>query len=188
MRFNRVANEHTANYMIDRLKVVPKHLIDLVTEQGIQTYCFNEKCYPSYIGLAEKETFDDGRTSDSISCFMSNKKAILLFDYDCDDELGFSTILHEFGHALDYSLGIKSGNGTYLSYTNNNILEGFHQKKGLDWYANTDPCEYFAQAFMAFYEKGLSTYKPWSYRAHTREELFEKDNNMYNILLNLTIK
>ena len=188
MQFGRVANEHRANYMINKLKVVPKHLIDLVKEQGIKIYCFNEKCYLSYIGLADKETFKDGRTTDETSCFMPVEKAISVFDCDYFEEineLGFCTDLHEFGHALDYSLGAKLGSKYYLSWNNKDILKGWIHDKGLDWYANQNPHEYFATAFMAFYEKGLSTYKPWSYREHTREELFEKDNDMYRIIANL---
>ena len=32
MRFNRVANINTANYTLEKLKVVPKHLINIVRE------------------------------------------------------------------------------------------------------------------------------------------------------------
>jgi len=182
LRFGRVANDNTANYILEKMKVIPKHLIDIVKEQGIKTYCFNESCSPSYIGLREKEIFEDGRTIDEAACFMSDKKAISLFDCDCDEELGYCTTLHEFGHALDYALGIKSGNKNYLSYADNIILKGWQKQRGLDWYANLNPQEYFAQAFMAFFQRNIPLYKSWSYRAHTKEELFLKDNDMFCIL------
>lgn len=185
MKFGRVANENTANYILEKLKVVPKHLIDIVDEQGIKIYCFNKNFYPSYIGLAEKEAFEDGRTTDKTACFMGDKKVISLFDEDCNEELGFCGTLHEFGHALDYSLGIKLGNEGFLSHADKNIFKGWQKQKGLDWYANLNQCEYFAQAFMAFFQDDMPLYKPWSYRAHTKEELFLRDNDMYNLLLNL---
>ena len=184
MRFNRVANINTANYTLERLKVVPKHLINIVREQGIQIYCFNEKLYPSYIGLDEKSIYEDGRSSDETSCFIPSKKVIELFDWDCDEEKGFSVALHEFAHALDYSLGMKIGKDNYLSCVEPKIYKGWQNNKALDWYADLNPCEYFAQAFMAFFQD-IPTYKTKSYRSHTKEELFLKDNDMYNVILNL---
>jgi hypothetical protein len=69
--------------------------------------------------------------------------------------------------------------------TNPIILHGWKQQKGLDCYANIDPMEYFAQGFMAYMYSNLETYKPWSYREHTRQELKEKDSDLYYLIDNL---
>lgn len=185
INFRRVATDLTAEKTVNELKVIPKQLINIACQTGIEIYCFNKSCYPSWIGLMEKDQFDDGRSTDDTACFLTDKKAIILYDWDMDEEEGFSTVLHEFGHAIDYALGLRTGKGTFLSTIDSNIYSGWMKGNALDSYADINPREYFAQAFMAYYTNKLTTYKPWSYRAHTKEELFAKDNDMYMYLLNM---
>lgn len=188
MKFGRVANESTAIDIKNELSIVPKHLINLVTQMGIQIFCFNESFTPSWIGVQKKITFDDSRTTDETACFLHDKKIISLFDCDVDDELGFSTTLHEFGHALDFALAMKDGKKGFMTDNNKDIIKGWKKQKGLDWYANLNPCEYFAQGFMAYCQANIPLYNPRSYRAHTREELKEKDSDLFYYIQSLCEK
>jgi len=73
----------------------------------------------------------------------------------------------------------------HCSMIDPDIIKGWKKQKGLDCYANTNPREYFAQAFMAYMYSNLETYKPWSYREHTSQELKEKNSEMYYYLKNI---
>ena len=186
MRFDRVANKETAIKTIKELEIIPQKLIDLTTQFGINTYCFNKQLYPSQIGLLNKINTPDGRSFDETACFIPWRKAIALYDWDFDEsEYAFSTVIHEYAHALDYTLGSILKEDTFLSNINPIILNGWKKQKGLDWYANLNPHEYFAQAFMAYYQKDKYRYKPKIYYEHICEELKDKDDDMYYFIDNL---
>lgn len=187
MQFNRIANIETAHKVLNELKVIPEKLLKITDEFGLQIYCFNKILYPSYIGLIDKNLLtSDGRSYDNTACYNPKYKSIFIYDTDFEDigEKAYSAILHEYGHALDNALSIKQGKDDWLSYIDQDIYKGWKQGKSLDWYANTNPLEYFAQAFMAYlYDLN---YNPWSYREHTKAELKEKDPNMFYYLQALT--
>lgn len=186
MKFIRVANSETARKTLNELKVIPQKLIDLTSDFGINIYCFNKKLYPSWIGLFQKWNTSDGRNYDETACFSPYHKSIILYDWDFDEsEFAFSTVIHEYAHALDYVLGSKIKKDTYLSEIHPDILKGWKKQKGLDWYANLNPHEYFAQAFMAFFQEDKELYKPKVYYEHTKGELKEKDSNMYYLINNI---
>lgn len=187
MKFNRVTDSETARIVLNELKVIPPKLIDITNEFGISVYCFNKNYKASWIGLCDKnEDLNDGRLIDEVSCYMPQYKAIIIYSPDIkddEDEDAFSTIVHEYAHALDDALGNRNGKKDYLSYINTDIYKRWEQGKGLDCYANINPVEYFAQAFMAYIMD--KNYKPWSYREHTRQELKEKDGDMFYYLRDL---
>jgi hypothetical protein len=188
MRFVRVANNQTASKVLNDLKMIPQKLIDITSEFGTRIYCFNDRLKPSYIGLVDKDDkLNDGRSLDETSHYNHQKKAIYIFDYCIKDmgEKAYSTIIHEYAHALDHALGCKIKQNEILSMVDAGIIKRWEKQKGLDCYANIDPLEYFAQAFMAYMYSNLETYKPQSYREHTRQELKEKDSDMYYYLKNL---
>lgn len=189
MRFERVAQIKTANQVVRELQMVPKKALEIVNDFGTKIYCFDKDFKPSWIGLVDKcDTSEDKRSLNDTSLYYLKYKATFIHEIDlkeAENEKAYSTILHEFGHALDHALGNKNGEDCYLSYVEPKIYEGWQQDKGLDWYANLDPAEYFAQAFMAYCYTGLENYKPWSYREHTREELKLKDSDMFYFLKSL---
>ena len=180
MNFSRVANKETAIKTIKELEIIPQKLIDLTTQFGVNTYCFNKQLYPSWIGLLEKRNIPDGRSYDETACFIYWRKAIVLYDWDFNDSTyAYSTVVHEFAHALDYTLGSILRKDTFLSNINPIILNGWKKQKGLDWYANLNQHEYFAQTFMAYFHKSNYRYKPKIYYEHNCEELKERDSDMY---------
>lgn len=187
MKFNRVANSETARKTMNELIKIPQKLIDLTTDFGIGIYCFDQTLYPSWIGLFENiVTLSHNRSIDNTACFSPYHKSIILYDWDFDEsEYGYSTTIHEYAHALDYVLGSKIRKNSYFSEINIDILKGWNQQKGLDWYANRNPHEYFAQAFMAYLYGDKEKYKPKIYFEHTRQELKLKDPDMYYILKNI---
>jgi hypothetical protein len=188
MRFVRVANAQTASKVLNDLKTIPQKLIDITNEFGTQIYCFNERFKPSYIGLVQEgDHLGDGRSLDEVSHYNHQEKALYIFDHCIEDigEKAFSTIIHEYAHALDRALGCRIKQNKYLSMVDPDIIKGWKKQKGLDCYANTNPREYFAQAFMAYMYSNLETYKPWSYREHTSQELKEKNSEMYYYLKNI---
>jgi hypothetical protein len=140
---------------------------------------FSKNYKPSWIGLLDKnDKFTDGRFVDETAAYFAKDKSIFIFEDDVKPygkEKAFSTFLHEYGHALDHALGVSN----FISYLDDNIYRGYENQKGLDSYANLNSAEYFAQAFMA-YTQDKSTYKPWSYREHTRLELKQRDRNMFD--------
>jgi Mlc titration factor MtfA (ptsG expression regulator) len=186
MNFIRVANKETAIKTIKELEIITPKLINLTTQFGINTYCFDKQLYPSWIGLLKKSNTFDGRSYDETACFLSWHKSILLYDWDFDEsEYAFSTVIHEYAHALDYTLGSMLKEDTFLSNIHPTIYNGWQKQRGLDCYANLNPREYFAQAFMAYFQKDKERYKPKKYYEHTCEELKEKDNDMYYFIDNL---
>lgn len=183
IKFNRVGTTQTARNVLNELKVIPQHLLNITDNFGIHTYCFNKIVYPSWIGLLEKSNTKDGRDYDETACFCSWNKAILLYDWDFDEsEVAFSTVLHEYAHALDYALGSNIKKNTFLSDIHPDIQKGWKKQKGLDWYANLNEHEYFAQAFMAYFQQDKELYKPKKYYEHTYGELKEKDSNMFYLI------
>jgi hypothetical protein len=173
-------DKETAIKTINELRIIPQKLLDLTTQFGINTYCFNKQLYPSWIGLMKKSNTFDGRSYDETACFLPWHKSILLYDWDFDEsEYAFSTAIHEYAHALDYSLGSILKSDIYLSEIHPIIQNGWKKQKGLDLYANLNPHEYFAQAFMAYFQKDKGRYKPKIYYEHTCEELKSKDSDMY---------
>lgn len=190
MQFNRVANTETARRVLFELKKIPKGLLNITDEFGLQIYCFDKTLYPSYIGLIDKKLLSsDGRSYDDTAYYDPKYKSIFIYDTDFEDigEKAFSTILHEYGHALDDALGTQNDKNSWLSYIDSDIYKRWQQGKGLDWYANTNPLEYFAQAFMA-YMNDIGNYKSWSYREHTRRELKVKDTDMFDFFNALCAK
>ena len=189
MRFNRVANDETARYIVKSLEIIPPKIKRLVDETGMQIYCFNETFKPSGIGLlSPSEAYsDDGRSENETSAFYAGGNITCLFDDDIyfsirNEEKAFSTILHEYGHAVDYALAQKEKSKNYfLSCDNNVIRKGWEKRFALDEYADKAPYEYFAQAFMAYFNDMVG-YKPWSYREHTRLELMQRDRNMFDYI------
>lgn len=188
MLFNRVANIDTARDVLNELKKIPQNLINITNEFGLQICCFNEKFKPSWIGLCDESALVSyNRNANETACYRHKKRCIWIFDKDFEDigEKAYSSIIHEFAHALDHALGHKMGKNNFLSMVDSNIFTGWEKKRGLDWYANINPLEYFAQAFMAYIYSDKETYKPWSYREHTQQELKEKDSDMFYYLKNL---
>lgn len=182
MIFDRVAEFKTANQILNESKIIPKKAMEFVNDFGTKIYCFNENFKPSTIGLTDKEAMtDDGRKYDDTSSYWPKYNAIFIHQKDLEierDEIAFSTIIHEFGHALDLALGNKLGKDTYLSCIEPGIFKRWRDSKALDYYGNINTVEYFAEAFMAYCYKGLENYKPWSYREHTISELKNKDSDM----------
>lgn len=186
MLFNRVANANTARNILNELKIIPKHLLDITNQFGIHTYCFNEKLYPSWIGLFDKVNIADRRDYDKKACFSPNHKSIIIYDWDFDkSEYAFSAVIHEYAHALDYALGSQYKEDAFLSEIDPDIQKGWKKNRGLDWYAKLNSLEYFAQAFMAYFQEGKELYKPKKYYEHTQQELKEKDPDMFYYLKNL---
>jgi len=192
LKFNRVANDKTARYIIQSLEIIPPKIKRLVDETGMQIYCFNEGFKPSTIGLLSPSAafFDDGRSANEISAFYAGSNITCLFDEDIyfqvrNNEKAFSTVLHEYGHAVDRALALKGRSKEWMnSDGDRNIITGWRKGYALDEYAAINPREYFAQAFMAYFNN-LIGYKPWSYREHTRLELMQKDRNMFDYLKEL---
>jgi hypothetical protein len=188
-----VANDKTAHYIVKSLEIIPPRIKRLVDETGMQIYCFNEKFKPSTIGLlsSSAEFFDDGRSANEASAFYADGNVVCLFDKDVffseqNSEKAFSTVLHEYGHAVDYALALKNKSKYwYNSSDDESIFAGWKKHLALDEYAETNPAEYFAQAFMAYFND-LTGYKPWSYREHTRTELIQRDRNMFDYIKGLT--
>ena len=188
MRFNRVANDETARYIVQSLEIIPPKIKRLVDETGMQIYCFNEKFKPSEIGLlSPSATSFDGKPENEVSAFYADGNITCLFDEDIyfpvrNDEKAFSTVLHEYGHAVDYALALKNKSKYwYNSSDEESIYAGWEKHLALDEYADTSPAEYFAQAFMAYFMDRVG-YKPWSYREHTRLELMRRDRNMFDYM------
>lgn len=183
MQFERVADIKTANEVLNDINRIPTKALKIINEFGTKIYCFNKDFKPSWIGLIDKsEISSDGRHLNDTSLYLPDDRAILIHDSDLKEEVqekAFSTTLHEIGHALDYALGYKEGYNYAISCFEDRIYKGWQNNKGLDWYANSNPQEYFAQAFMAYCYKDIPLYRPYSYREHTREELIEKDNKLY---------
>lgn len=189
IKFNRVGTTETARKVLNDLKIIPQHLLDITNEFGVNTYCFNKNIFPSWIGLLEKSNRKDGRNNDETACFCPWSKSILIYDWDFDDsEIAFSTTLHEYAHALDYALGSRIKHDSFLSEIHPDIQKGWKKQKGLDWYANLNEHEYFAQAFMAYFQQDKELYKPKIYYEHTCEELKEKDSNMFYLIKGLVEK
>jgi hypothetical protein len=133
MNFIRVANKETAIKTIKELEIIPQKLIDLTTHFGINTYCFDKQLYPSWIGLMKKSNTFDGRSYDETACFLPWHKSILLYDWDFNEsEYAFSTVIHEYAHALDYTLGSTIKPDSFLSEINPIIKSGWLKQKGLD--------------------------------------------------------
>ena len=191
LRFNRVANDETARYIVKSLEIIPPKIKRLVDETGMQIYCFNKGFKPSAIGLLQPySTFADGRSEDEISAFYAHGNVICFFDEDVfypeqNNEKAFSTVLHEYGHAVDHALAVRNDpESFFISYGNGTIREGWEKHKALDEYADTNPMEYFAQAFMAYF-MDRTRYIPWNYREHTRLELMRRGRNMFDYIKSL---
>lgn len=189
MIFDRVANLKTSSKVLNELEMIPSKALQILNEFGVKIYCFDNNFKPSCIGLIDRELVaEDGRSLNETSLYLPKHKAILIHDCDIEEEkneIAFSTILHEIGHAFDHALGNKIGGNKFLSYIEPKIYEGWQNNKALDWYADINPCEYFAQAFMAYVNTGIGNYKPLSYREHTIEELKIKDSDMFYYLNSL---
>lgn len=188
MRFNRVANDKAAYYIVQSLEIIPQKIKRIVDETGMQIYCFNKGFKPSKIGLlSSSEVFEDGRSGNETSAFYACGNVMCLFDEDIyfpvrNDEKAFSTVLHEYAHAVDHALAVKDNSRSfYLSCDNKFIRRGWEKHLALDEYADTNPAEYFAQAFMAYF-MDRTGYNPWSYREHTRSELMKRDRNMFDYI------
>lgn len=177
--------------VLNELNQLPKAVIRLIQEYGTKIYYLNKKYPASWIGLIEKGlNASCNRKLNEVSCHLSAQNALVILT-DCMHEIDrtkeqvFSVTLHELGHAFDMAAGCKFGYKDYLSIGNLDIQKRFNKGKGLDWYANTTPMEYFAQAFMAYFMQGKERYIPVSYREHRQEDLKEHDPDMFYFLDNL---
>lgn len=132
----------------------------------------------------KKCSFD--RLLDETSCCDYETKRIMITRKDVlIDRVArnFSVILHEIGHAVDYSFVHESnGNTRPLSETNSHLILGFKRHRGLDSYANTTPQEYFAQGFQAYFQiKDEKDKQKYEY-GHSRQELMRKDAKLYRVI------
>jgi len=99
---------------------------------------------PSYYGIVEKGMRCGNKLMDCNQAAWFNPDDCIIY---MPDTMGNQVLLHEFCHLLDHALA-KDG---YFYYTTS---KDFHQvwKRGtpINWYAATNPREYFAEGVTAY--------------------------------------
>jgi hypothetical protein len=104
---------------------------------------------PSYYGIVEKGMRCGNKLMDCNQAAWFNPDDCIIY---MPDSMGNQVLLHEFGHLLDHALA-KEG---YFYFTTS---EEFHHvwRKGvpINWYAATNPREYFAEGVTAYLLRDL---------------------------------
>lgn len=99
---------------------------------------------PSYYGIVEKGMRCGNKLMDSNQAAWFNPDDCIIY---MPDTMGNQVLLHEFSHLLDHALA-KDG---YFYYTTS---KDFHRvwKQGhpINWYAASNPREYFAEGVTAY--------------------------------------
>lgn len=180
--FARSPTNEAVELAIKEISLFPKNLINIIKESGLKIYLLDKDTKASYIGLINHNINTVyGRTYDDtdMAWFTWTKNIIVFYsEIFYEDEDGFKSMIHEFAHAIDWNLG----NNKFL--TSSKEFQKIKQKGNpLDWYAATNPREYFAQGIEAYFRSERELCE--SYRVHNKIELAKKDYGLYEYIRSL---
>ena len=122
----------------------PSHLRRRVRRVCGGVWVWETPWLPSHYGIVQKGMRCGNKLMDSNQTAWFNPDDCIVY---MPDTMGNQVLLHEFGHLLDHALA-KDG---YFYYTTS---KDFHRvwKSGtpINWYAATNPREYFAEGVTAY--------------------------------------
>jgi hypothetical protein len=131
-------------------ELFPPHLQRRVRRVSGGVWVWETPWLPSYYGIVEKGMRCGNKLMDSNQAAWFNPDDCIVY---MPDTMGNQVLLHEFCHLLDHALA-KDG---YFYYTTS---KDFHRvwKNGtpINWYAATNPREYFAEGVTAYLLNDLS--------------------------------
>lgn len=127
---------------------IPRDLVDFICKQGVQFAVLSRRSTPSrtigqwYPGDNELD-YAPGRPSfDAAAGWYDPANRLIAVTRSRDPE---RTVIHEVGHALDYLLY----EGTQV-----NVQRHFRRGHAVTPYGNTNPAEFWAEAFRVRYHPG----------------------------------
>lgn len=151
-------SQRAAEFIRSELLVVPDHLLHMVSESGVRWYSLPSDDRYRFHAIYQSPA--------ARSHYALDTRRVCLID-ELERDHGFSTVLHEFAHALDHVLDWASMRMTFRG-------------EPLDWYAALNPRERFAQAFEAYHRDEREP-TPW-YAVHTRLDLRRQEPDLYAFL------
>ena len=123
----------------------------------------------------------DHRVMDNIGADGTHRTAIVEARTLTPYPLGaFNVFYHEFAHTIHFTLMSKAE----FTRLHEMFQRAVQNQTVLDDYAATHVSEYFAQAFEAFISEDKSTDEEdsWKYHRHTKQELLQKDPELYHFI------
>ncbi len=147
---------------------IPAALVDFICKQGVQFAILGRRSTPSrtiarWYPFAE-DVLDYGggiRSFDAAAGWYDPTSKVIAITRSSDPE---RTVIHEVGHALDYLL---------YSGLRLNVQRHYRCGHAVTAYGNTNPAEYWAEAFRVLYHPGALRTDPRAAIERASPELLE---------------
>jgi hypothetical protein len=153
----------------------PTHLQRRIRRVSGGVWIWETPWLPSYYGIVQKGMRCGNKLMDSNQAAWFNPDDCVIY---MPDSMGNQVLLHEFCHLLDHALA-KDG---YFYYTTS---KDFHrlwkQRNPVNWYAATNPREYFAEGVTAYLLQELGG-RTDDGRSVDRDGLHERDPRLYSLI------
>ena len=130
---------------------------------------------PSYYGIVEKGMRCGNKLMDSNQAAWFNPDDCIIY---MPDTMGNQVLLHEFAHLLDHAV---AKDGYFYFTTSKDFHRVWKQGKPINWYAASNPREYFAEGVTAYLLQELKG-RTDDGRQVNREGLMKNDPQLYHLL------
>lgn len=178
---NMCSRDYANRIYYDIIKL-PESLIDLIRDGGFQIYIVDRD--PKWIGIKGSE--DRIGEEYKYSCYCDYINHLIVMNSQSFDPADlFSTTIHEIAHALDHVItDTLKTNFWFMSedHIRFPVWDMYCNDNALDWYADINSREYFAQALEAYHQPERTKHYQSYYYEHTIDELAYKDPDLFRFI------